>query len=280
VIEEILAVMVSQDHEVHPVLKESKDQKDLEVSKEIEDVMTLVLEVMKGEPAHQVSLALLDLPEETVDVVEMVILVMMGEEANSVSLEQTVQLVILVWTVKLRSAIEVALMAIEVLQVFLVHQVNEALTLKMALTVMMAVLVVLVLVDQQELGEKKDHLVMLDRKERMVRLAKMDQSGFKEILVLLVIKVIMVAEVQLENGVNGVILDMDVMAILVLMANLATLVTVARKEHLLMVAKDLLVNLALEENLELMAMLANQDQTGPAGILDREEILEILALQE
>jgi len=47
-----------------------------------------------------------------------------------------------------------------------------------------------------------------------------------------------------------------------------------------MVAKDLLVNLALEENLELMAMLANQDQTGPAGILDREEILEILALQE
>lgn len=232
VIEEILAVMVSQDHEVHPVLKESKDQKDLEVSKEIEDVMTLVLEVMKGEPAHQVSLALLDLPEETVDVVEMVILVMMGEEANSVSLEQTVQLVILVWTVKLRSAIEVALMAIEVLQVFLVHQVNEALTLKMALTVMMAVLVVLVLVDQQELGEKKDHLVMLDRKERMVRLAKMDQSGSKEILVLLVIKVIMVAEVQLENGVNGVILDMDVMAILVLMANLATLVTVARKEHL------------------------------------------------
>ena len=47
-----------------------------------------------------------------------------------------------------------------------------------------------------------------------------------------------------------------------------------------MVAKDLLVNLALEENLELMAMLGNQDQTGPAGILDRDEILEILALQE
>jgi len=280
VIEEILAAMGSLEDEGHPVLKEDKVLKDRKVSKEIVDAMRLVLEVMKAEPAHQVSLALLDLLEETVDAVEMVIQVMMGEEANPVSLERTVHPVTLAWTVKLQSAIQAALMAIEALRVFPVPQVNEALTLKMALTVMMAVLVALVLVDQRELADQKDLLVMRDHKERMANPAKMDQPGLLVLLVLPVIKVIMVLEVLLEKGVHWVNLDMDVMAIPVTLATLAKLVTVVRREHLSKVVKVLLDSLVLKENLELMAMLANQDQTGQAGILDREEIQEILVLQE
>jgi len=78
-------------------------------------------------------------------------------------------------------------------------------------------------------------------------------------------------------------LDTDVMAIPVRLARLALLASAALKEKeekLLKAAKDLLVSLVLEEDLELMVMLANLDQMGPAGILDLEEILEILALQE
>jgi len=78
-------------------------------------------------------------------------------------------------------------------------------------------------------------------------------------------------------------LDTDVMAIPVRLARLALLASAAlqeKEEKLLKAAKDLLVSLVLEEDLELMVMLANLDQMGPAGILDLEEILEILALQE
>lgn len=78
-------------------------------------------------------------------------------------------------------------------------------------------------------------------------------------------------------------LDTDVMAIPVRLARLALLASAAlqeKEEKLLKAAKDQLVSLVLEEDLELMVMLANLDQMGPAGILDLEEILEILALRE
>lgn len=77
--------------------------------------------------------------------------------------------------------------------------------------------------------------------------------------------------------------DTDVMAIPVRLARLALLASAAlqeKEEKLLKAAKDQLVSLVLEEDLELMVMLANLDQMGPAGILDLEEILEILALRE
>lgn len=200
-IEEIQAVMVPQDYEVQPVLKETKDRKDSKGSQEIEDAMKLVLEVMKAESAQQVSLAQLDLPEETEDVVKMVILDTMGEEANLVCLEQMVLPEVLAWTAKFQSAIKAALMVTEVLLVTLVPPVNEVLTLKMALEAKMALLVVLVLADLLDLGEKKGHQAMPDRKEKMAEMAKMDQMDLQVLLGLLVRKVTMVAEVPLENGV-------------------------------------------------------------------------------
>lgn len=78
-------------------------------------------------------------------------------------------------------------------------------------------------------------------------------------------------------------LDTDVMAIPVRLARLVLLASVAlqeKEEKLLKAVKDLLVRLVFEEDLELMVMLANLDQMGPAGTLDLEEILEILAPQE
>lgn len=200
-IEEIQAVMVPQDYEVQPVLKETKDRKDSKGSQEIEDAMKLVLEVMKAESAQQVSLAQLDLPEETEDVVKMVILDTMGEEANLVCLEQMVLPEVLAWTAKFQSAIKAALMVTEVLLVTLVPPVNEVLTLKMALEAKMALLVVLVLADLLDLGEKKGHQAMPDRKEKMAEMAKMDQMDLQVLLGLMVRKVTMVAEVPLENGV-------------------------------------------------------------------------------
>jgi hypothetical protein len=200
-IEEIQAVMVPQDYEVQPVLKETKDRKDRKGSQEIEDAMKLVLEVMKAESAQQVSLAQLDLPEETEDVVKMVILDTMGEEANLVCLEQMVLPEVLAWTAKFQSATKAALMVTEVLLVTLVPPVNEVLTLKMALEAKMALLVVLVLADLLDLGEKKGHQAMPDRKEKMAEMAKMDQMDLQVLLGLLVRKVTMVAEVPLENGV-------------------------------------------------------------------------------
>lgn len=200
-IEEIQAVMVPQDYEVQPVLKETKDRKDRKGSQEIEDAMKLVLEVMKAESAQQVSLAQLDLPEETEDVVKMVILDTMGEEANLVCLEQMVLPEVLAWTAKFQSAIKAALMVTEVLLVTLVPPVNEVLTLKMALEAKMALLVVLVLADLLDLGEKKGHQAMPDRKEKMAEMAKMDQMDLQVLLGLMVRKVTMVAEVPLENGV-------------------------------------------------------------------------------
>jgi len=200
-IEEIQAVMVPQDYEVQPVLKETKDRKDSKGSQEIEDAMKLVLEVMKAESAQQVSLAQLDLPEETEDVVKMVILDTMGEEANLVCLEQMVLPEVLAWTAKFQSATKAALMVTEVLLVTLVPPVNEVLTLKMALEAKMALLVVLVLADLLDLGEKKGHQAMPDRKEKMAEMAKMDQMDLQVLLGLLVRKVTMVAEVPLENGV-------------------------------------------------------------------------------
>lgn len=200
-IEEILAVMVLQDYEVQPVLKETKDRKDRKGSQEIEDAMKLVLEVMKAESAQQVSLAQLDLPEETEDVVKMVILDTMGEEANLVCLEQMVLPEVLAWTAKFQSAIKAALMVTEVLLVTLVPPVNEVLTLKMALEAKMALLVVLVLADLLDLGEKKGHQAMPDLKEKMAEMAKMDQMDLQVLLGLMVRKVTMVAEVPLENGV-------------------------------------------------------------------------------
>jgi len=280
VIEEVPAVMVIQGHEVQPVVKETKDQKDPKDSKEIVDAMKLVLEVMKAEAAHQASLAQLDLLEETEDVAEMVTLDMMGEEANPASLEQAVFPELLARTVKLQTVIKAALMASAVLLVLLVPQVNEALTLKMALTAKMALLVVLVLADRLDLGEKKDRPVTPDHKETMVGMAKMDQMDLKVLLALLVTKVTLVAGVHLENGVKWVKLDMGVMAIPVHLATLALRATVARQEKKSMAEKDLLVSLAFGEDLELMVMLANLDQMGPAGILAHEEILEILVLQE
>lgn len=200
-IEEIQAVMVPQDYEVQPVLKETKDRKDSKGSQEIEDAMKLVLEVMKAESAQQVSLAQLDLPEETEDVVKMVILDTMGEEANLVCLEQMVLPEVLAWTAKFQSATKAALMVTEVLLVTLVPPVNEVLTLKMALEAKMALLVVLVLADLLDLGEKKGHQAMPDRKEKMAEMAKMDQMDLQVLLGLMVRKVTMVAEVPLENGV-------------------------------------------------------------------------------
>lgn len=78
-------------------------------------------------------------------------------------------------------------------------------------------------------------------------------------------------------------LDTDVMAIPVRLARLVLLASVAlqeKEEKLLKAVKDLLVRLVFEEDLELMVMLANLDQMGPAGTLDLEEILDILAPQE
>jgi len=75
-------------------------------------------------------------------------------------------------------------------------------------------------------------------------------------------------------------LDMGVMAIPVRLATSELRATVARQEKKSMAEKDLLVSLAFEEDLELMAMLANLDQMGPEGILAHEETLEILVLQE